>query len=361
MGFEDYKTIVVMVGCQFIYSGMILSVRAALLEDLSSRVLVVYRQIIATLLIAPFAYFSRRGTNSCRLNWRSFWLIFLLSFVGVTANQNANFEGLALVPSSVATAIGNLAPAITFIMSYIFGLEKVRLRNSRSVAKIMGTVVCVSGAAAMALYKGPKLLNMEFLHSNSLFLQSSHLGQGQYTWLVGCLLLFGGVCCLSFWLILQVPLNACYPDHLSSTAWICLMSAIQSGLLTLITEPNINSWKLNSRLQLFSCVYAGMTSAITFFAQAWCISRKGPLFTAMFQPLSTVIVTVLACIFMHEELYTGSMIGALAVIIGLYIVLWGKSKDVVYVKQETTLNPHEVSHICKIDLEEPLLPDKPAN
>ncbi|KAL8497502.1 hypothetical protein ACS0TY_020999 [Phlomoides rotata] len=322
MGFEDYKTIVVMVGCQFIYSGMILSVRAALLEDLSSRVLVVYRQIIATLLIAPFAYFSRRGTNSCRLNWRSFWLIFLLSFVG---------------------------------------LEKVRLRSSRSVAKIMGTVVCVSGAAAMALYKGPKLLNMEFLHSNSLFLQSSHLGQGQYTWLIGCLLLFGGVCCLSFWLILQVPLNACYPDHLSSTAWICLMSAIQSGLLTLITEPNINSWKLNSRLQLFSCVYAGMTSAITFFAQAWCISRKGPLFTAMFQPLSTVIVTVLACIFMHEELYTGSMIGALAVIIGLYIVLWGKSKDVVYVKQETTLNPHEVSHICKIDLDEPLLPDKPAN
>lgn len=59
MGFEDYKTIIVMVGCQFIYSGMILSVRAALLDGMSSRVIVLYRQIVATLLIAPFAYFSR--------------------------------------------------------------------------------------------------------------------------------------------------------------------------------------------------------------------------------------------------------------------------------------------------------------
>lgn len=55
------------------------------------------------------------------------------------------------------------------------------------------------------------------------------------------------------------------------------------------------------------------------------------------------------------------MIGALAVIVGLYIVLWGKSKDVEYVKHDTTLNPPpEVSDICKIDLEEPLLPEKPA-
>lgn len=85
-------------------------------------------------------------------------------------------------------------------------MEKVRLRSLKSVAKIIGTVVCVSGAAGMALFKGPKLLNMEFLHTNSLFLQSRHLGQDHYTWLIGCLLLFGGVCCLAFWLILQVSI-----------------------------------------------------------------------------------------------------------------------------------------------------------
>lgn len=48
-----------------------------------------------------------------------------------------------------------------------------------------------------------------------------------------------------------------------------------------------------------------MTSAITFFAQAWCVARRGPLFSALFQPLCTVIVTVLGYIFLHEDLYLG--------------------------------------------------------
>lgn len=64
MGLENYKPIIVMVGCQFIYAGVTLSGRAALLQELSSRVFVVYRQSIAFLLIAPFAYFSR-FTFSC--------------------------------------------------------------------------------------------------------------------------------------------------------------------------------------------------------------------------------------------------------------------------------------------------------
>ncbi|KAI3446685.1 hypothetical protein Pfo_003350 [Paulownia fortunei] len=342
MGLEDYKPMIVLVGCQFMYSGVTLTGRAALLQDMSSRVFVVYRQCIAFLLIAPVAYFSRRGTKGCRLGWKSFWLIFLLSFVGqvttlvftmhVTVNQNIYFEGLYLASSSAASALGNLVPAITFIMAYTLGLEKVHLRSLRSMAKIIGTLTCVTGAAAMALLKGPKLLNMEFLPRNSLFLGSG----GHDTWLLGCLFLFGSACCWSLWLILQVPVTACYPDHLSLTAWMCLMAAVQSGILTLMVEPNIEAWKLSSSFQLFCCFYSGLASAVTFFAQAWCIARRGPLFSAMFNPLCTIIVTVLACIFLHEELYTGSMLGGLAVIIGLYIVLWGKAKDHEEVVEETS-------------------------
>ncbi|KAL3623867.1 hypothetical protein CASFOL_032683 [Castilleja foliolosa] len=82
MGLENYKPTIVMVGCQFLYAGVTLTGRAALLEEMSSRVFVVYRQCIAFLLIVPVAYFSRRGTKECFLGWKSFWLIFLLSFVG---------------------------------------------------------------------------------------------------------------------------------------------------------------------------------------------------------------------------------------------------------------------------------------
>lgn len=46
-------------------------------------------------------------------------------------------------------------------------------------------------------------------------------------------------------------------------------------------------------------------SAFSFFVQAWCISRRGPLFAAMFNPLGTVITTVFAAVLIHEEIYTG--------------------------------------------------------
>lgn len=40
---------------------------------------------------------------------------------------------------------------------------------------------------------------------------------------------------------------------------------------------------------------------LNYFLQAWCISRRGPLFN----PLCTVIVAILAPLSLHEELYIG--------------------------------------------------------
>ncbi|KAL0300095.1 UNVERIFIED_CONTAM: WAT1-related protein [Sesamum calycinum] len=65
----------------------------------------------------------------------------------------------------------------------------------------------------------------------------------------------------------------------------------------------------------------------------------------------------------HEELYTGSFIGSLAVIMGLYIVLWGKAKDHEDVNGETGHDPTSYAEVsdnesCTVDLKEPLLPGK---
>ena len=57
--FEVYKPAIAMVGLQFGYAAVSLSTRVALLQGMSPRVFVVYRQAIATLVISPIAYFSR--------------------------------------------------------------------------------------------------------------------------------------------------------------------------------------------------------------------------------------------------------------------------------------------------------------
>ncbi|KAK7855837.1 wat1-related protein [Quercus suber] len=85
--FDYYKPALAMIGLQFIYAGY------------EPRVLVVYRQVIATLIMAPIAWFRGR----------------------VTANQNAYFEGLYLASSTAASAMANLIPAITFVMAAILG------------------------------------------------------------------------------------------------------------------------------------------------------------------------------------------------------------------------------------------------
>ncbi|WJZ98460.1 hypothetical protein VitviT2T_016976 [Vitis vinifera] len=190
----------------------------------------------------------------------------------------------------------------------------------------------------MTLLKGPKLLNTEFLPTKSAF------GSGGQNWLLGCLFLFAGTCCWSLWLILQVPISATYPDSLSSSAWMCFFSTLQSAVVSFFLEQDPKAWILRSKFELVRCLYSASSwsnclqskyfyeqgiigSGLNYFLQAWCISRRGPLFSAMFNPLCTVIVTILDPLSLHEELYIGSLVGAVAVIIGLYVVLWGKAKD----------------------------------
>ncbi|XP_022756523.1 WAT1-related protein At4g30420 [Durio zibethinus] len=367
---EDYKPAMAMVGLQFGYAAVALVTRAAMLQGMSPRVLVVYRQAVATLAVAPIAYLSRRKSGGSSMGLRSFSLIFLASFIGVTINQNIYYEGLYLATSSMASAMGNLVPAITFVMASVAGLEKVNVRSLRSIAKIAGTVTCVTGAFFMTLLRGPKLLNEQILPAKSFFEP-----EGEH-WLLGCLFLFGSASCWSLWLILQVPASASYPDHVSLTAWMCFFGTLQSAAVTLFLEPDLEAWTLHSSFELVCCLFVGIFgSGLSFFVQAWCIAQRGPLFSAMFNPLCTVIVTILAALLLHEEIYTGSLIGAVGVIGGLYLVLWGKAKDLQVINKETdpesqndqkstmktSLIDESQQTSSKHDLEEPLLSDKSTN
>ncbi|XP_075658327.1 WAT1-related protein At4g30420-like [Castanea sativa] len=359
-GFDEYKHAVAMVGLQFSYACSSLFTRIALVQGMSPRVFVAYRQAIAALVMTPIVCFSRRNSNiKCSLNLRSFSLIFLTALFGVTLNQNLFFEGLYLASTSISTAMSNLVPAVTFVLASILGLEKLNFGSMRTIAKILGTILCVSGAVIMALLKGPKLLNAE-LHPEN--------------WLLGCIFVFASCCCWALWLILQVLVSESYSDHLSLSAWMCFLATIQSAILTLIIERDPNVWNIHSPLEVGCILFTGcIGSGLTFFVQAWVISRRGPLFSAMFNPLCTVIATILAAALFHEEIYTGSLIGGVGVIIGLYAVLWGKAEDLVEIKENANFQTDEASTVktskidssektsWKIDLEKPLLTDKACN
>ncbi|CAL5064296.1 unnamed protein product [Urochloa decumbens] len=251
-----------------------------------------------------------------------FSLVFVASLVGATVNQCLYYQGVNLGSSSMATAMTNLIPAITFVMAASVGLEKVEVRRPRSLAKIFGTAVCVSGAMSMAFFKGPKLLGG--LHA--LLLRSPEGGISR--WVVGALFLIGSSSCWSLWLILQVPICKSYVDPLSLSAWMCLLSTLQSALLVSFLQPDPAAWRIHSLFEISCCLFSGVFgSGVTFYLQSWSISVRGPLYSAMFNPLNTVLTTVIAAVVLREELHVGSLFGAFAVIAGLYVVLWGKAGD----------------------------------
>uniref|UniRef100_A0ACD5XSM3 Uncharacterized protein n=1 Tax=Avena sativa TaxID=4498 RepID=A0ACD5XSM3_AVESA len=232
---------------------------------------------------------------------------------GSGTGQYFYFMGLHLASPSMARATTNLAPGITFAIAAVIGLEKVDLRSSRSIAKIVGTVVCLAGAMLMAFFKGPKLLGALITDD----------------WVTGGIYLMGNAICFSIWYILQVPICKSYLDPLSLATWMCFLATLQCMVMAFFLEANyLEIWKLASIWELPCILYGGVfASGANFFMQSWCISVKGPLYSAIFTPLSAVITTILSTLFLHEELHIGSVLGAITIIFGLYVVLWGKADD----------------------------------
>lgn len=318
---EQYKPCAAMVVTQCIYAAMALWSKAAFTGGMSPLVFVVYRQAVATTVLVPIVIAAnrRKMKEMVGLGVTGFALVFVASLVGATVNQCLYYQGVHLGSSSMATAMSNLIPATTFAMAASVGLERVDVKRPRSLAKIFGTAVCVSGAMVMAFFKGPRLLGD--LH----LLLHSPAGS---RWVMGALFLVASSSCWSLWLILQVPICKSYVSPLTLSAWMCLLSTLQSTLLVSFLQPDPGAWRIHSLFELACCLFSGVFgSGVTFYLQSWCISVRGPLYSAMFNPLCTVITTVFAAIVLREELHIGSLLGAIAVIAGLYVVLWGKAGD----------------------------------
>jgi hypothetical protein len=91
-------------------------------------------------------------------------------------------------------------------------MEKLALRSSITQAKIMGTIVSISGALVVGLYKGPTLISASS-QSPSLSVHSP-LGSSQTNWIIGGLLIAAEYLLISIWYIVQVFLREFfeYPD-----------------------------------------------------------------------------------------------------------------------------------------------------
>ncbi|XP_020978354.1 WAT1-related protein At5g45370-like [Arachis ipaensis] len=105
-------------------------------ETLVSNSGIILRVLIGLSVLAPLAYFHDKVLGNL--------LLFLI--------------GLGLTNPTYSSALEPTVPVFTFLFSAIMGIEKVNLLRYEGVAKVGGTIVCVSGAISMVLYHGPVVI-----------------------------------------------------------------------------------------------------------------------------------------------------------------------------------------------------------
>ncbi|KAL4182702.1 hypothetical protein AMTRI_Chr11g94470 [Amborella trichopoda] len=324
---ERKKPYVAMLFVQCIYAGMTLFSKVALDVGMNQYVFVAYRQATATIFLAPFAYFLERKKVP-QLSFAVLLKIFFVSFFGITSSLNIYCIGLKYTSATLASATTNSVPVMTFLLALLFRVESVHIRSLRGLAKVIGVMVCMGGALIIALYKGPPL-NQHHLTLGETHTVASHIDVASgRDWIKGTFLLLAANATWSLWLVLQGPLVMSCGSNLLLTTLQCLFSSLQSALVALALERSPNSWKLGWDLKLISVAYCGIVvTGISFWLQVWCIEKKGPVFMAMFTPLALLITAIFSTIVWSQLIYLGSVLGGALLIIGLYFVLWGKSKE----------------------------------
>ncbi|KAL8162296.1 hypothetical protein V2J09_013785 [Rumex salicifolius] len=296
-----------MVFVQVSVAGANIFFKLASLDGMNLSILVAYRFLFAAAFISPLAYFIERGS----------------------LGQNLYVESIVLTSAMFASAMTNLIPAITFILAICFRLEKLRIKSTSGIAKVLGTILGIVGAMVLTFYKGfeinlwPALVNTRrFAHVAA----SSHPQDGNP--ILGSLSSLA--CTLSYasWLIIQAKMSKNYPCYYSSTALMSIMGAIQALVYAVIVDHDWKHWKLGWNIRLLTVTYAGVVgSGICILLISWCVKLKGPLYVSIFNPLMLIVVAI------------AGVLGTVIIVVGLYAVLWGITKELKKLNKLTPAPP----------------------
>ncbi|KAM0045428.1 putative EamA domain-containing protein [Helianthus debilis subsp. tardiflorus] len=311
---------------QFGFAGMDILSKAALNEGISNYVFVVYRHAVATIVMAPFALIFDRKIRP-KMTRSVFIKIIFLGLLEPVIDQNLFFMGMKATTATFTAAMVNILPAITFVMACILRLEKLNLKGVRSQAKVVGTITTVAGAMVMTLMKGP-IIEL-FWTKGRTYHEVGNQGVDFRHSIKGATMIAVGCFSWSGFMVLQAITLKSYPAELSLTVWICVMGTIEGALVALIMERgNTAVWALKWNTSLIAVLYTGIVcSGLAFYISGIVMKTRGPVFVTAFSPLSMIIVAVMGSIILAEQMYLGRVMGAIVIVAGLYLVVWGKSKD----------------------------------
>ncbi|KAF8048070.1 hypothetical protein N665_2694s0002 [Sinapis alba] len=297
--------------------GMNTLFKAATSKGLNSYAFLGYSYLLSSLLLLPSHIFSTRSRSLPPLSFSILSKIGLLGLLG-SIYVITGYIGVKYSNPTLASAISNITPSLTFIFALIFRMEKVNFKERSSVAKVMGTVLSLVGALVVVLYHGPRVF-VAF---------SPSLSSSNSDWIIGgCLLTIKDII-VSISFILQAHIMTEYPAAFTVSFFYSLCVSILTSLTGLIVEKdNPSIWIIRFDITLISIVTMGIFTPVYYVIHSWTVRYKGPLYLAIFKPLSILIAVVMSAIFLGDSLYLGCLIGGVLITLGFYAVMWGKANE----------------------------------
>ncbi|KVI01792.1 Drug/metabolite transporter [Cynara cardunculus var. scolymus] len=234
-------------------------------DGMNLSILMTYRFLCASIVVAPLALLVERNKRP-KLTWTILLQAALCALFGGPMALIMYAESVILTSPTLAAAFSNLIPPFTFILAVLFRLESVNLGQMGGKAKVIGTLMGVGGAMLLTFYKGPSI---------------------------------------NIW----------------STHFHLLPKRVQPrvGDVASTHQNSFNDHIIGSKMEPME---ARLEHSIAYS------SLSGPLFVSSFNPLVVVLVAIAGSLVLGEQLHVGSVLGSTIIIAGLYMVLWGKSKDI---------------------------------
>ncbi|KAG0516476.1 hypothetical protein BDA96_09G006400 [Sorghum bicolor] len=309
--------------------------KAAFDRGLSTFVFVFYRLAAASLFLLPLAILLARR-SAPPLSFRLLAKMFLYALAGNTLSLNLANVSLKYTSTTVASAMCNSIPVITFFLALLMRMEVIDLKRPSGKGKAAGITFCLAGVLVIALYAGSSLSPLNHSHHGVLLAAGHHGDSRQQApaghlskgiWIMGTFLMLLACLAWSLWMVLQGLLLKEYPNKLLATLIQCLFGTVQSCVVAVAIERDPSRWKLGLDLSLLAVAYSGIVgTGVCFYLQTWCVDMKGPVFLAMWYPMS-LLLTVLGSSLLGETTHLGSILGGILLVGGLYCVLWGKNEE----------------------------------
>ncbi|PPS05912.1 hypothetical protein GOBAR_AA14731 [Gossypium barbadense] len=293
--YNDVLPLTAMVAIECTNVGLNVLFKKATSKGMSYFIFITYTYAIGALLLLSlsFPFPSRQVLPS--LNFHLGFRIFLFGLIGFFA-QVCAYKRIDYSNPTLASTISNLSPAFTFILAVLF-----RRISSCSLQRPPSFFLSIT----------------VFYFTSTFIFKLGHWG----------ILLAVAYLLFSIRYIIQTHVMEIYPAELLVALFYNICGAIISAPVSLIAESELSSWMLRPSVAVIAVLCSGVIQGFSSFVIAWGLHLKGPVYIAIFKPVSIAIAAFMSAIFLGDSLYLGSIIGVIIISIGFYAVIWEKAKE----------------------------------